>query len=333
MISNSGHDENGRYSGGQAGDQTGTEWAIINWYNRPWKCVLRHPDGKVREIIASLAEKAAKNNNIGYDQGQRVSYWNELVKAKYDPSAIKTKCEADCSSGVMSNVKAAGYLLNNEKLKAVSITSTHYMREILRKAGFEVLTDSKYLTSDKYLLRGDVLLNDGHHTATNVTDGPNAEAGSTSAGKQDGNAGKGFKSTIKEFQEYLNRTYESVIKEYCKALLQTDDKYGSKSRAAALCAWKYEMNLLKTGYVFDLSNSNFGSQCRKYGNKAIVKKGCKGRFVYLAQGILRAKGCYTGELDGDAGTLTDSAVRAWQKAKGLAVDGECGADTWNSLFN
>lgn len=171
MISNSGHDENGRYSGGKAGDQTGKEWAVIKWYNRPWKCVLRHPDEKVREMIASLSEKAAKNDKIGYDQGQRVTYWDELVKAKYDPSAIKTKCEADCSSGVMSNVKAAGYLLDNAKLKAVSITSTHYMREMLRKAGFEVLTESRYLTSDKHLLRGDILLNDGAHTATNLTNG------------------------------------------------------------------------------------------------------------------------------------------------------------------
>jgi len=47
-IANSGHDERGRYSGGKAGDQTGTEWAIINWYNRPWNCVLRHPNQKVR---------------------------------------------------------------------------------------------------------------------------------------------------------------------------------------------------------------------------------------------------------------------------------------------
>ena len=37
MISNCGHDENNRYSGGKAGDQTGTEWRVINWYNRPCK--------------------------------------------------------------------------------------------------------------------------------------------------------------------------------------------------------------------------------------------------------------------------------------------------------
>ena len=46
-ISNSGSDENGAYRGGQAGDQTGTEWRMRSWYNRPWSCVLRYPDQKV----------------------------------------------------------------------------------------------------------------------------------------------------------------------------------------------------------------------------------------------------------------------------------------------
>ena len=45
------------------------------------------------------------------------------------------------------------------------------MRSALTKAGFNLLTDSKYLTSGDYLLPGDILLNDGHHTATNVTIG------------------------------------------------------------------------------------------------------------------------------------------------------------------
>lgn len=206
MISNSGHDENGKYSGGRAGDQTGKEWAITGWYNRPWKCVIRHPDAKVREKIASLSEKAAKNDNIGYDQGQRVSYWDELVKAKYNPAAIKTKCEADCSSGVMANVKATGYLLNNAKLKAVSITSTHYMREMLRKAGFEILTGSKYLTSDKYLLRGDILLNDGAHTATNLTNGSKASASNADKPEKSSSGSKKTSEVKKELAKSFNKS-------------------------------------------------------------------------------------------------------------------------------
>jgi hypothetical protein len=172
MISNCGHDENNRYSGGKAGDQTGTEWRVINWYNRPWKCVLRHPYAKVRKMIASMAKAAAVNNKIGYDQSERYTFWEHLKASNYDPAQITIACEADCSSGVAAIVKGAGYRLGNEKMKNVSIyLYTRNMRAGLKAAGFEALTDSKYLTSDAYLLEGDILLNDNAHVATNLTDG------------------------------------------------------------------------------------------------------------------------------------------------------------------
>ena len=170
MISNSGHDEHGNYHGGKAGDQGG-EWIIQKWYSRPWNCVLRYPNEAVRKKIAELGRKAAENNHIGYDQYQRLTYWTQLQKANYDPSKIKTDCEADCSAGVIANVMACGYIYNIGALKNLSATYTGNMRSSFQAAGFQVLTDKKYLTSDKYLLAGDVLLNDKHHTATNLDDG------------------------------------------------------------------------------------------------------------------------------------------------------------------
>lgn len=186
-LSNSGKDERGGYSGGQAGDQTGGEWSLIPWYNRPWNCVLRHPDAKVRATLSSLAVRAAQNDNIGYNQGNRTSYWSELQKVGYDPSKITTKCDDDCSAGVCANIKAAGYLCGDTKLQGVPITSTHYMRNALKNAGFQCLTDSKYLNSDANLIAGDVLLNDGAHTAM-WTDG---NAGSTSGLGSGGSGGSG----------------------------------------------------------------------------------------------------------------------------------------------
>lgn len=169
MISNCGHDEHGRYTGGQAGDQTGKEWEIVQWYSRPWNCVLRHPDRRVGEMIAELARKAAQNDKIGYDQGGRTSYWKQLSAVGYDPSKITVPCEADCSSGVAANVKAVGYLLDIPTLKNTSKDLyTGNMRQALRDDGFEVLTEKKYLTSDEHLLPGDILLYEGHHTATNL---------------------------------------------------------------------------------------------------------------------------------------------------------------------
>lgn len=175
MIANCGHDERGKYSGGQAGDQTGQEWAVIPWYSRPWNVMLRYPDPAVGKKLADLARAAATNNNIGYDQNQRLTFWNALVRANYDPASISELCEADCSSGTAALIKALGFVLGLEKLQKVSIYAyTGNLRSILKAAGFQELTASKYLTSADYLLPGDVLLLEGHHVAINLDAGKKA---------------------------------------------------------------------------------------------------------------------------------------------------------------
>ena len=168
-ISNSGKDENGNARGGKAGDQTGNEWTLRGWYSSPWNCVLRYPDPAVGRRIAELGCQAAFNNKIGYDQNERSSYWFQLQKAGYHPDQIKTACEADCSAGVIANVKAVGYLMNISKLKDIKATYTGDMRQSFTNAGFQVLTDNKYTNGTSYLLPGDILLNDVKHTATNIT--------------------------------------------------------------------------------------------------------------------------------------------------------------------
>lgn len=175
MIVNCGHDERGKYSGGQAGDQTGQEWAVIPWYSRPWDTVIRHPDRKVREKIAELARAAAINDKIGYDQAQRTTFWMQLQKVGYDPAKITAMCEADCSAGVAAIVKATGYLIGIKALQNVSKDMyTGNEKKILGNAGFKALMDTCYTGSDKYLLPGDILLCTGHHTAINLDKGEKA---------------------------------------------------------------------------------------------------------------------------------------------------------------
>ena len=250
-ISNCGHDERNKYSGGTAGDQTGGEWAVINWYNRPWKCVLRHPDAKVRKMIADMARAAAKNNLVGYDQSQRHTFWEHLKASNYKPENITIACEADCSSGVAAIVKGAGYRLGIQKLKDVSIyLYTGNMRAGLKAAGFEALTASKYLTSDAYLIEGDIILNDSCHVATNLTNGSKASGETTSGGV----TSKGYLSkgdtgaAVKDMQEKLiscgyscgssgadgsfgNDTLAAVKKFQRENGLEVDGCFGEKSKA------------------------------------------------------------------------------------------------------
>ena len=179
-ISNSGQDENKRYSGGKAGDQTGHEWELKAWYSRPWTVVLRWPDAAVARKMAELGCAAALNDKIGYDQYQRTTYWTQLKKAGYDPAKITTACEEDCTAGVTANCKAVGCLMDIQGLKDLAIdTYSGNMKSRFIKAGFKALTDSKYLTSSKYLLPGDVLLYENHHAAMNVTTGAKVRGQST----------------------------------------------------------------------------------------------------------------------------------------------------------
>lgn len=63
----------------------------------------------------------------------------------------------------------------------------------------------------------------------------------------------------------------------------------------------------------------------------LLKKGAKGEAVKALQTLLNLRGNNCGSVDGDFGTKTDGALRAYQLKKGLVVDGECGAKSWAAL--
>ena len=160
-------DENGKAHGGQAGDQTGKEVCTRSWYNKPWPMILR-PDADIADKMADACLAGCNNNNIGYDQYQRNTLHTEAKKVGYDLSKVG-KCETDCSAFMTVCALAAG-VTALEYTSNAPTTST--MRNAFVRTGkFQALTDSKYLTSDKYLKRGDILLSPGSHTAMVLTNG------------------------------------------------------------------------------------------------------------------------------------------------------------------
>ena len=66
----------------------------------------------------------------------------------------------------------------------------------------------------------------------------------------------------------------------------------------------------------------------------VLKKGAKGNTVKAMQTLLIGYGYFCGGYgaDGSFGPGTDSALRAYQKTKGLGVDGICGPKTWAKLL-
>lgn len=184
-ISNSGHDERGRYSGGKAGDQS-DEWCIRNWYSRPWNTVIRFTDRKIANMLATVSIYAAQNNKIGYDQGQRTTYWTQLQKVGYDPRKIATACEADCSAGVLANVRAAleltGHGTYAKKINIHGYTGNE--KSIIKNCGakVQIFTTKALLTGTAYLMPGDILLNTNAHTAVNLGIGSKVDKAAVYAG-------------------------------------------------------------------------------------------------------------------------------------------------------
>ncbi|MFR9800475.1 peptidoglycan-binding domain-containing protein [Streptomyces sp. MS06] len=61
-----------------------------------------------------------------------------------------------------------------------------------------------------------------------------------------------------------------------------------------------------------------------------LKQGATGERVKTVQYLLNAHGASL-TVDGDFGPATDSAVRSFQSAHGLSVDGIVGTNTWQAL--
>lgn len=170
-IAHAASDENKKYKGGKAGDQTGKEICIRTWYNRPWNVIIRFKDAEKREKIAEGMERLAANDNIGYDQNQRNTALAQARKVGYDPAKIKVPCETDCSAAVVICCCYSGIPENKLYSSGNSAYTGNLKKKLVATGEVEIFTASKYVASDKYLFRGDILLYEGHHVAVALENG------------------------------------------------------------------------------------------------------------------------------------------------------------------
>lgn len=166
-------DENGNISGGSAGDQSGREVSTQAYYMHAqgWYC-LRPKNVDVANKIATAMQQACDNNNIGYDQNQRNTVMTQL-KAYGSLAAIKTKCEADCSSLVRACIyQATG--------KDVGDIYTGNLASALENSG---LFESRFsVSSESQLYNGDVLVTKTKGHTVVVVSGRSRSGGSSGGG-------------------------------------------------------------------------------------------------------------------------------------------------------
>lgn len=168
------HDEEGRlgWEGkSKAGDQTGSEVSIVpysTWNPIVWKAVYRAEDPEVAYNIGQAGIQMARNNHIGYDQSQRLTFWEQLSKTG-NIDKITTDCETDCSAGTCACIRVAGYGNFPNDLR-----TAYWDDRIMKYGKFIKFTDDQYLKKDKYLKTGDILLKEGHVVIV-VSDGDEAQ--------------------------------------------------------------------------------------------------------------------------------------------------------------
>ena len=161
-------DENGNASGGRAGDQTGKELCTRDWYTKGWNVLLRPVRTSLAEKSAQAMEAACRNELIGYDQGGRNTLYEKAKAVDFMLNAVAEACECDCSSLVHVCAIAGGARLT---YGSNGFTTRTMVQAFTASGDYVKITDSKYLTSDKYLQRGDILVKEGSHTAMVLTNG------------------------------------------------------------------------------------------------------------------------------------------------------------------
>ena len=172
-IAHSSIDENGKITGGKAGDQTKKEVCIRNWYNSSWQYVIRFNDPEMGKKAAEIMEQIALNDKIGYDQSGRNTLLAEAEKVNFDIKKIKTPCESDCSAAV--TVACIGAGVPKEALyKWNNCSSTRTLRNNLLATGLvTVFSTTKYTRSCENAQKGDIYLREGNHVIIVIDNAPN----------------------------------------------------------------------------------------------------------------------------------------------------------------
>lgn len=171
-------DERGKAKSGTAGDQTGKELCTRTWYAKGWNVLLRPKSATVAEKMAKACEAGCNNSKIGYDQNQRNTLRTQAKAAGWNLAKITKACETDCSAFMTVCAEAAGVNMSGCYTSGNAPTTSTMRAKFKATGAFEVLTDSKYLTGDGYLKRGDVLVREGSHTVMVLSNG--SKVGSSS---------------------------------------------------------------------------------------------------------------------------------------------------------
>lgn len=245
LIGQASCDERGRYVGGQAGNQSGTELNIREAYLYNWHTLIRFNDPARALRCGRAMAEAVANMNIGYDQGERNTILPYARAASWVLSKIAKACECDCSSlggvcgiaaGVAEGVIYAGgnlcYTGNIvARFAATGLVTCH--------------TGTDYVKSTAKWQVGDILVSDTHVIVVVSGASPGsggsvaAVAGSIDEMARAVIAGRYGNGDAR--RAALGDKYETVQKRVNELLSGTANAVGTSTGAARIIAGTYKV--------------------------------------------------------------------------------------------
>ena len=254
--------------------------------------------------LSSVPEKAVQIVQAAVDPVECAAQWMEALAADDShgySQANRWGPDYDCSSAVITAYEQAGI-----KVKTAGAVYTGNLREVFLKCGFEDVTNKVNLNTGEGMLRGDVLLyhisGTNGHTAMFVGQGKIAHA----RGQSYGSPVTGDQGTEIAVTTYSRSKWQYVLRYKGSSTVTIAPAQIQK----ALGYTSAKMPEIETGSV--------------------------GAAVSILQALLDMFG-YTGtdsqplDIDGEFGTNTYSALRDYQEAAGITIDGICGMKTWEKL--
>lgn len=163
------------------GDQSGQEVRTQAWYPNGWNFVLRFRDPAKAEKAAQACEAVCANNNIGYSQTRRNDLRAAAKPVGFDFTRITSPADCDCASLMAVCAEAAGVNMATAYTSGNAPWTGNMRAKFDATGAFDVLTDAKYLTTDAYLRRGDILVNEVTHTCMALSNGAKAYDSAPSA--------------------------------------------------------------------------------------------------------------------------------------------------------
>ena len=208
----------------------------------------------------------------------------------------------DCSSFAIYVWEQVGV-----KLKSAGASYTGNVRGPALRLGFVDVTAKVNLHTGSGLQPGDLLVNYSQHMAMYTGSGQLVHASINELGSAAG--GRPGDQTGREFliRSYRNYPWDCVL------------RYAPEGETA----------VPEPPSAPDTSPEK-GSDCTAV--IPVVRRGDAGAAAAACQAALRYRGFDPVWIDGEAGERTESAIRAFQKSRGLTADGVCGLETWTALL-